>query len=92
MVLPGVLQVKLEVPCSWEKRAAVMQVLNDPHRPRLQGFGDGLVFGGSSANARTVLLPLSDKPSIIVLSEAEDEAAAQRNAAEWEAILLATQT
>ena len=90
--LPEVSQVELQVPCSWKKRAAVMQVLNDPGRPRLQGFGDGLVFGGPSASSRTVILPLSDKPSIIVLSEAGDVASAERNAAEWEEILVAAQT
>ena len=90
--LPKIWQVELQVPCLWEKRAAVMQVLNDPGRPRLREFGDGLVFGGPTAESRTVLLPLRDKPSIAVLSEAEDAVSAERNAAEWEATILAAQT
>ena len=90
--LPKIWQVELQVPCLWEKRAAVMQVLNDPGRPRLREFGDGLVFGGPTAESRTVLLPLRDKPAIAVLSEAEDAVSAERNAAEWEATILAAQT
>ncbi len=90
--LPTIRQVELQVPCLWEKRAAVMQVLNDPGRPRLREFGHGLVFGGSTAESKTVLLPLRDKPSIAVLSEAEDAVSAERNAAEWEATILAAQT
>ncbi len=89
--LPKMWQVELQVPCLWEKRAAVMQVLNDPGRPRLPEFGEGLIFGGPTAKSRTVLLPLRDKPSIAILSEAEDAISAERNAAEWEATILTAQ-
>lgn len=89
--LPDIWQTEREVACPWEKRAAVMRALNDPARPRLPEFGDGLVYGGSADGKRIVVLPMTDRPAIIVYAEASDRMSADNLAAEWQDLLLTAQ-
>ena len=89
--LPDVWQVRRDVLCPWERRAAVMQALNDPGRPRLGEFPDGLVYGDRADGSRIVVLPMSDSPTIVVLAEADDGDEANSLAAKWERLLIKAQ-